>query len=462
MPTNAAEKKRIMMTEAPLGPLIIKLSIPTIISMLITSFYNMADTYFVGQLNDPSATGAVGVIFSLMGVLQAIGFGFGHGSGNFISRKLGAGDTEQANIMASVGFFSAFLAGVVIAALCSIFSRPLVFLLGSTETIADHAQAYVQCLMPGVPFLMSGIVINNQLRYQGSAMYAMVGITAGALLNVALDPLFIFTFGMGVSGAALATSISQSLSFVLLLLGTLRGGNIRYSFHRFKPTLHRYATIFTGGLPTLARQGLNSVSGIVLNLAAGSYGDVAIAAMSIVTRVMGITVSAVIGFGQGFQPICGFNYGAGNYRRVRQCFWLCVRISLVILLIIGALAYLFAPQIVNVFQAGNEEVLKIGVAALRMQAAALPLFSFFIISNMMLQVIGASTRATLLSSMRSGLFLIPCLMLLNALLGLRGIEMSQAISDVLTFLASLPITLPVLRCFKENRPLAKTASKQDA
>lgn len=446
-----AEQKRIMMTEAPLGGLIAKLSIPTVISMMITAFYNMADTYFVGMLNDPSATGAVGVIFSLMGIIQAIGFGFGHGSGNFISRKLGAGETAQAEVMATVGFFSAFIAGIVIAALSAVFSRPLVFLLGSTETIADFAQAYVMWLMPGVPFLMSGLVINNQLRYQGSALYAMVGITSGALLNVALDPLFIFTLGMGVSGAALATSVSQFISFILLLLGTRRGGNIRYHFRNFKPTVERYATIFKGGLPTLARQGLNSLSTIVLNIAAGSYGDVAVAAMSIVTRVMGITVSAVIGFGQGFQPICGFNYGAGNYTRVRKCFWMCVRIGFIVLLILSSIAFLFAPQIINVFLSGNAEVIEIGSRTLRLQAAVLPLFSFICISNMMLQVIGASTRATLLSSMRSGLFLIPCLLIMDRLFGLAGIEAAQTASDILTFISALPITIPILKCFKQNR-----------
>ena len=270
-----AEQKLIRMTQTPLPRLIVSLSVPTVISMLITSFYNMADTYFVGRIGSASASGAVGVIAPLMAIMQAVGFMFGHGSGNHMSRVLGAGKTEDAERMAATGFVSAFIAGVLIMLVGLSASEPLVYLLGSTPTIAPYAQEYMRYLMPGVPFLVSSLVVNNQLRFQGSAFYGMIGITTGALLNVALDPIFIFFFDMGVAGAALATSVSQMVSFVLLLMGTRKGGNIRIRLRCFTPTLRTFAEILRGGIPSLARQGLNSLATICLNLAAGGYGDAA-------------------------------------------------------------------------------------------------------------------------------------------------------------------------------------------
>ena len=230
-----SEQKLVYMTETPLHRLVIALAVPTIISMLITAFYNMADTYFVGLIGSASASGAVGVIFPLMSIMQAIAFMLGHGSGNYMSRVLGAGNTEEANRMAATGFVLSFLVGVAIMIIGLLFAEPLVYLLGSTPTIAPYAQDYVRYLMPGVPFLMSSIVINNQLRFQGSAFYGMIGITFGSLLNVALDPLFIFTLNMGVAGAALATSLSQAVSFVILLMMTRKGGNIRINLRLFSP-----------------------------------------------------------------------------------------------------------------------------------------------------------------------------------------------------------------------------------
>ena len=325
-----AEQKLKYMTETPLSKLILSLSVPTIISMLISSFYNMADTYFVGLIGSASASGAVGVVFPLMSIMQAVGFMFGHGSGNHMSRALGAGRTDDAQAMAATGFVSAFIAGLVIMLVGLTTAEPLVYLLGSTETIAPYAQQYIRYLMPGVPFLISSLVLNNQLRFQGSAFYGMIGISTGAVLNILLDPIFIFVLNMGVAGAALATSISQFVSFVILLLMTRRGANIRIRLRSFNPTLRRFAEIFRGGIPSLARQGLNSLASVCLNLAAGGYGDAAIAAMSIVSRVMQMTVSAIIGFGQGFQPVCGFNYGAKLYGRVRKAFWFCVRLGYVL------------------------------------------------------------------------------------------------------------------------------------
>ena len=445
------EDKLRYMTETPLPKLVAKLSLPALVSMLITSFYNMADTYFVGMLGSASASGAVGVIYPYMSVLQAVGFMFGHGSGNYVSRKLGAGENEQAERMASVGFFSAFIVGVAISLITLAFGNPMVRWLGSTETIAPYAREYLYYLLPGIPFLVSSLVLNNQLRFQGSAFYAMIGITSGALLNVVLDPILIFNFGMGVSGAALATSVSQMVGFVILLAGTRRGGNIRLSLKRFKPSGALYREVFRGGVPSLARQGLNSLSSVCLNLAAGNYGDAAIAALSIVTRIMMMAISAVIGFGQGFQPICGFNYGAKHYDRVRDGFWFCVKLGVGVLIVVTLLLNVFAPQIVSLFLAENVLVQEIGAETLRYHSLLLPLFAFICLSNMMLQTMGMAWKATLLAMARQGLFLIPAVFVMEHFFQLPGIEWAQTVADLFSFLLALPLSLGVLKELKEKQ-----------
>ena len=291
------EQKFHQMTEEPVGRLICHLALPCIISMLVTAFYNMADTFFVGMLDSDSATGAVGVVFSLMAIIQAVGFFFGHGSGNFISRELGKHHYEEASNMAATGFFSALATGLVICVLGQIFLEPLAYLLGSTDTILPYAKAYLRFILLGAPWMTASLVLNNQLRFQGSAAYAMVGITSGAVLNIALDPLLIFVFGMGVAGAALATIISQFISFCLLLVGCSRGGNLRIRVSRVQLKWSYYSQVIRGGLPSLARQGLASIATICLNLAAKPYGDAAIAAMGVVQRIMMFGASAMIGFG---------------------------------------------------------------------------------------------------------------------------------------------------------------------
>ena len=449
-----AEQKLIYMTETPLPRLVTALAIPTVVSMLITSLYNMADTYFVGLIGSASASGAVGVVFPLMSLMQAIGFMFGHGSGNYMSRVLGAGDQEDAQRMAATGFISSFIAGVVIMLAGLLAAKPLVYLLGSTDTIAPYAQDYIRCLMPGAPFLVSSLVLNNQLRFQGSAFYSMIGITSGALLNVLLDPIFIFGLDMGVAGAALATSLSQMVSFFLLLQGTKRGGNIRIRLSCFAPTLRYFREMLRGGLPSLARQGLNSLATVCLNLAAGNYGDPAIAAMSIVSRIMMMTVSAIIGFGQGFQPICGFNYGAKRYARVREAFWFCVKVGFIVLVVLATFAVIFAPQIVSLFLATDPEVQRIGSLTLRLQCIFIPLFAFTCLSNMMLQTMGIAGKATLLAAARQGLFFIPAVLGLEKVFGLLGVQMAQATADVLTFLLAVPLCISVLKMLKEKEKSA--------
>ena len=438
------EEKFHRMTETPVNRLICRLALPCIVSMLVTSFYKMADTFVVGMLKSNSATGAVGVVFSLMAIIQAVGFFFGHGSGNFISRELGKQNYEEASNMAATGFFAAMAAGLLICLLGQLFLEPLAMLLGSTATILPYTKAYLRVILFGAPWMTSSLVLNNQLRYQGSAAYAMVGIASGAVLNIALDPLLIFTFGLGVAGAAWATIISQFVGFCLLLAGCARGGNLRIHVSRVQFKLPYYVQIVRGGLPSLARQGLASVAAICLNRAAGPYGDAAIAAMGVVQRIMMFGGSAMIGFGQGFQPVCGFNYGARLYHRVREGFWFCVKASFGFLLAVSALGFAFAPQLIALFR-DDPEVVRIGAMALRFQCVTLSLSSWIVMSNMMLQTIGKTAGATFVAMSRQGIFFIPLVYILSNTLGLTGVEITQSAADALTLLCAVPIQLKALR-----------------
>jgi putative MATE family efflux protein len=442
------EQKFHQLTEEPVGRLVCRLALPCIISMLVTAFYNMADTFFVGMLQSNSATGAVGVVFSLMAVIQAVGFFFGHGSGTYISRELGGHHAEKASNMAATGFFSALATGVLICILGQIFLTPLAYLLGSTDTILPYARDYMRIILIGAPWMTASLVLNNQLRFQGSAVYGMVGITSGAVLNIGLDPLLIFVFGMGISGAAWATIVSQLVSFLLLLAGCTRGGNLHIHISGVQLKWDYYSMIIRGGLPSLARQGLASAAAICLNQAAGSFGDAAIAAMGIVQRIMMFGGSAMIGFGQGFQPVCGFNYGARLYHRVRQGFWFCVKTSTVFLLLVAGAGFLFAPQIIAVFR-DDPAVIACGAAALRFQCVTFAFQGWVVMSNMMLQTIGRTVPATFLAMARQGIFFIPLVFILSSTLGMPGIQMTQAVSDMLTLLCAVPIQLRVLRKLAE-------------
>ncbi len=446
------QEKVAYMQSEPIPHLVCQMAVPTIISMLVTSFYNMADTFFVGKINT-QATAAVGVVFAVMALIQACGFFFGHGSGNYISRKLGAGEYEHANKMAANGFFCAFITGMIAGTLGLLFLDPLARLLGSTPTILPYTKDYLRIILIGTPFMMSSLVLNNQLRFQGSASFAMVGIVTGAVLNIALDPLLIFVCEMGVAGAALATIISQIVSFVLLLLMSRRGGNIRVSFRNFCPSWYYLREIVNGGLPSLFRQGLGSVAQICMNHSAGIYGgmysDAAIAGMSIVNRITMFANSALIGFGQGFQPVCGMNYGGKKYDRVREAFFFCVKYALVFLAAVSVAGFVFAEPIVTIFRKEDLDVIRIGTLALRFQCVVFPLNAWIVMSNMMLQSTGKAVRASLLASARQGLFLIPFILILPAILGLLGVQMSQMCSDICSFLLALPLGFSLLNEMKQ-------------
>ena len=446
---HSAKDNYVHLTTTPVPRLITSLAVPTIISMLVTSFYNMADTYFVGKINTQS-TAAVGIVFSVMSIIQAVGFFFGHGSGNYISRKLGAQETESAEKMASTGFFFAVFIGAALAVLGLLFLTPLSLALGSTPTILPYTERYLGIILLGTPFMTASLVLNNQIRFQGNAAYAMVGIVSGAVINVVLDPILIFVCDMGISGAALATVVSQICSFILLLYMGRRGRNIRIRYRNFTPTLAFIKEIIGGGTPSLTRQGLASVATILLNVAAGAYGDAAIAGMSIVTRISMFINAFLIGFGQGFQPVCGFNYGAGLYARVRQGFWFCVKVGFFFLLVCVVAGMGYAEEIVSIFRKGDPAVVATGAAALRWQFITYPLGAWIVVSNMMLQTIRKPVRATILSSARQGLFFIPLIFILPYFLGLKGVEMCQAASDMLTFFLAIPLTCGVLAEMKRK------------
>lgn len=448
---NQEEKIKYLTTE-PVPHLVCQMAVPTIISMLVTSFYNMADTFFVGKL-DTNSTAAVGVVFSVMALIQACGFLFGHGSGNYISRRLGAREYEDANKMAANGFYCAFIAGIIFSVIGLLALEPLAVTLGAIPDFLESTKQYLGIILLGSPFMMSQLVLNNQLRFQGSASFAMIGIVTGAVINIALDPLLIFVFDMGVAGAAAATVISQIISFIILWIVSRKGGNIKVQWKNFHPTFYYLKEIFRGGFPSLCRQGLGSIATVCMNRSAGIFAEAytveAIAAMSVVTRITMFANSALIGFGQGFQPVCGMNYGAKKYGRVREAFWFCVKTASVFLLIISVFGIAFAQPLVTLFRKDDPAVISIGTTALRFQCLAFPLNAWIVMCNMYLQSIGKAVKASIVAASRQGLFFLPLIWILPYFMGLLGVQITQTVSDVLSFCLSVPLGLSVLKEMKK-------------
>lgn len=431
------------LTTAPVSRVVLSLALPSILSMLVTSVYNMVDTFFVGRIST-QATAAVGVVFPVMSIVQACGFYFGQGSGSFISRVLGARQKESASKMASTAFFSSFLFGVLIMVAGLITLEPLSVALGSTPTILPYTKTFLRIILFGVPFMTASMTLNNQIRFQGNARYGMLGIIAGAVLNVGLVPLFIFVFDMGIAGAALGTIIGQITSFVVLVVMTFYGGNLPLKFSNISFKGQYQKEIFKGGTPSLTRQGLASISTLLLNLSAGMYGDAAIAGMSIVTRITFVIFSIVLGLGQGFQPLCGFNYGAGLFERVRKGFWFCINAGLVFLVPVCVSCFIFSADIVEAMR-HDAEVVQVGSAALRWQILTFPAALFIIMTNMMLQTSGHSLEANILAACRNGICFIPVIVILPKICGLLGVEMSQMIADLLSFAVAVPLTVRYFR-----------------
>lgn len=434
------------MANAPISKIIPKLAVPTIISMLVTSIYNMADTFFVSQLGT-SASGAVGIIFSAMAIIQALAFMIGMGTGNFIARMIGAGNRKLAEELASIAFFTGFGVGLVIAVLGNANIGQLVRMLGSTETIAPYAEAYASYIFVAAPFMICSFIMNNLLRFQGKALFAMVGITTGGVLNMVLDPIFIFGLDMGTAGAALATGLSQFVSFcILLFMCNSREDCISIHPKKFKPTLAIYGEIIHGGLPSLGRQGIASIATITMNTMAQPYGDAAIAAMSIVNRFMMFVGSAMIGFGQGYQPVCSYCFGARLYDRVKKACVYCVKVSTIFLLAVSVIGLIFSGNIIQMFRKDDLEVIRIGTLALRLQLLTMPLQGLVVMGgNITPQSIGYGIRATIVSTARQGWLLIPILLCTVPVFGVLGIQMAQPIADVGTFILAAVVTKGIFK-----------------
>lgn len=448
--SNRARQYRTM-TETKIPTLILRLALPTVLSMLITGIYNLADTYFVGQLNNTSASGAIGVVASLMAIIQALGFMLGHGAGSHISRSLGAKDADTATRYASTGFFTALLLGGILSVVGLFTLDGFMLLLGSTDTILPHASGYAFYILLAAPIMMSSLVMNNILRYEGKAFFAMIGLVFGGILNMILDPILIFSCGMGTAGAGLATAISQCVSFLLLLSAFLRKKTVsRFSLFRITKKPREFFGILAVGLPSFGRQGLAAIAGMLLNVAARGYGDAAVAAMSIVSRIFMFLMSVVLGIGQGFQPVAAFNYGAKKYRRVRDAALFTVAAATVAVVVFGSVCYLFAPELIRAFQ-NDGEVLSIALPAFRYQAIALIFEPVIVSCNMLYQSVGRAAIATPLAMCRQGIFFLPLILTLPSAFGIAGIQAAQPLADVLTFLVTLPFFIAFLSRLSKDR-----------
>ena len=436
------------MTGTPVPRLILTLSIPSIISMLINNIYNLVDTAFVGRLGT-SASGAVGVVFGFMAIIQAFGFMFGQGSGSILSRALGQQDKETASVHSSAGFYGATLCGVIIMAAGFVWLDDIVMILGSTKTIAPFARTYISYILAAAPFMSGSLALNNILRYEGKAALGMVGLMTGAVLNMIGDPILMFGLDMGIAGAGLSTAVSQIISWGILLFMFLAGKTeTKLSLSK---ALHAGTAVFGNvmatGFPSLLRQGLNSLTTVLLNSQCAVYGDAAVAGMSIVSRIIFFAFSAALGIGQGFQPVSAFNYGAGKYSRIRKGFRFTMFISEGLIIVVCVLLIIFSGGLISLFR-DDPEVIAVGTRALRLQAAATLLLPICMLTEMLFQSTGKRLGASFLSALRNGLLFIPLLLLLSHFRGLSGIQEAQP----LALLLSMPFTIPFVVMFFRKMP----------
>lgn len=454
---HTSEYKR--MTESPVFGLVLRLSIPTTFSMLITSVYNLADTYFVSSLGN-AATGAVGVVYAIQSIIQAVGYGFGMGAQSLISRRLGEQKKEEANLYATSGFVAAFLMGLLLMVLGLIDLPFLMHLFGATDTALPLACDYGLWILLGAPVFCSSFVLNNILRAEGKASLSMIGLCSGGLLNIGLDALFIFGLRMGIAGAAIATMISQIVSFLILLIFFLLKKSI-VEIHPFRMSRRfaDYLTIFRVGLPTVFRQSLGSVATMLLNIAVRPYGDVAQSAVSIANKIYMLLRSMLIGVGQGFQPVAGYNFGAKRYGRVKKAFNSAVFLGTLYGVVVGIVLFFWSGQIIELFRRGDTEVISIGGKMLWFLSLSLPVLGYSTFVNQLYQSLGFVAPATFLASCRQGIFFIPMILILPAWIGLTGILLAQALSDLLTCAVSVPFHIRMFR--RHIPPVAPTVPAAD-
>lgn len=442
--TSVADSQFDKMINEPVSKLIAKLAVPTVISMLVTSIYNMADTFFVSQINT-QASAAVGIVFPIMSIIQACGFTLGMGAGSLVSVRLGQKRNDEANQIASTAFFTAIAIGALITLFGNIFSNQFLALVGASETILPYAHDYARYIFWGAPVMCASFVLNNVLRSEGKAFFSMIALTSGGFINITLDPFFIYGLGMGIRGAAVATIVSQTIAFVILLSWFLRGKAVcRMSIKFFRFTVDVLGKIVTTGLPSLARQSLASIATILLNTTAGAYGDSAVAAMSITTKIVMFVASIMIGIGQGFSPVSGYNYGAKRYDRVKKAYRFLVGSGMAIMTCFALVIFIFAPQIMHGF-IKDEAAVAVGVVALRWQIAFIPFHPLIVGTNMLMQSTRHIKAATFLSMNRQGVYFIPAILILPRLFGLRGVETSQAAADILSAITAIPYLIHMFR-----------------
>ena len=448
--TGQEEEQYKKMTQTPIPRLITTLAVPTIISMLVTSVYNMADTFFVSKLGT-SATGAVGIVFSLMAIIQAVGFMLGMGAGSQLSRLLGAKKHREASEVGATAFYLAIIFGLLLTVFGLIFIDPLMRLLGATSTILPYARDYARYILLGASVMCASFVLNNILRGEGKATLAMIGIGTGGILNIGLDPLFIFVFNMGIAGAAIATVLSQCISFLILLFFFLRGKSlISLNIRNVSKHGKVYISIIKTGLPSLCRQGLASISTVALNVNAALYGDAAVAAMSVVNRIFMLMLSVLLGFGQGFQPVVGYNYGAKRYDRVRQSIRFAIGGGTVVMVILAVFGFIFAPQLMAIFRKDDAEVIAIGALACRAQCVALMIAPLSTICNMLFQCTGKAALATFVASCRQGICFLPLILILPRIIGLLGVQLTQPLADMITMVICIPLLKRFFRELKKE------------
>ena len=436
---NKSEAYHKRMTEESVSKIIISLGIPTTISMLITNIYNMADTYFVGNLGD-SPQAATGILFTLQCIIQAVAFMLGHGSGTFVAKYLAQKNLDRASTYTTTAFVAGGIMGVTLMTLGLIFLEPFLRFLGSTETILPYAKDYGMWILIACPFLICSLVLNNVLRYEGKAFYAMFGLTTGGILNIAGDYILIQKLGMGVYGAGLSTAVSQMISFVLLLILYLKFAQSRLSIKLMAKEAEVYLNIFKMGLPSLIRQGLTSISNGLLNNLIKPFGDAPIAAMSIVQKYSSFVMCVGLGIGQGYQPFASFNYELKEYDRVKKGTKFLIVFGTVAVGVLATVGFIFSSTIVSLFQK-DIAVIEVGTPAMRYASIGLWFLPISVACNMLYQSIRKAAMASFMAIMRSGAVLIPVLLITSALWGLEGIIMAQGVSDVLTGIISLPFFL---------------------
>ena len=436
----SADEQYNKMVNTPVSKLIAKLAVPTVISMLVTSIYNMADTFFVSQINT-QASAAVGVVFPIMAIIQAFGFTLGMGSGSLVSIRLGQKRNSDANVIASTAFFSSIFFGGIVTLFGNLFTPQILRFIGASETVLPYAQDYATYIFWGAPFICASFVMNNDLRSEGKAYLSMIALTSGGILNIILDPIFIYGFKLGISGAAIATLVSQFISFSILLSFYLRKKTVvRINIKNVSVKDGTLWKIICTGIPSLARQGLASIASILLNTSASVYGDAAIAAMSIATKILMFVASIMIGIGQGFSPVSGYNYGAKRYDRVKKAYFFMVASGSSIMSFFAIIIFIFARQILHSF-IDDQAAIDIGVVALRWQISFIPLHPLIVGTNMLMQSTRHIKSATFLSMNRQGVFFIPAILILPRILGLTGVEISQFVADVCSAITAIPFAI---------------------